>query len=500
MDCPNHSPLNPPGTVVRLAIWSLFYLVPLSVALLPSVDEDIWWHLRTGQWILDHHTIPATDPFSRYGLETGKPYVAYSWVFEVLAASLYQGLGLTGFAVGRGLLTLAILVALHRLIARRQPSFMGAAGLSGLAAFALLPVVTERPWLFTILFSIWTLNVILDLRHNMPTRAVWFLPLLYMIWANLHIQFVYGLFLLGLACVAPVVDRLLGCEPPESGAARVGSPGWWRLVIVTAACFGATFINPFHLHLYEVVFEYAGSRANLLYVTEMHALEFRKLSDWCVLTLAGIAAFTLGRRQRASAFEILLLAAAAWFTFRSRRDVWFMVLAAVASAGPQTLPARSWRNFLPNPTEAGVVAVVLSFVLAVLGWFRLSESSVRAALEANYPVQAVDFIKQQGYHGPLYNSYNWGGYLMCQLPEMPVALDGRANFHGDDRLEQAVATRGGKPGWQTDPDLTTARVVLAESEAPLAALLRLDERFHLVYENRVAVVFVARDVRELARQ
>jgi hypothetical protein len=472
----------------------LFYVVPLSVALLPSVDEDIWWHLRTGQWIVDHRGLPATDPFSRYGLETSKPYVAYSWLFEVLAAGAYQAFGLAGFALGRVLLTLLILIALHRLIARRQPSFAGAAGLSILAAFALLPLITERPWLFTILFSLWTLNTILDFRTGIAGRAVWFLPLLYTVWANLHIQFVYGLFLLALACAAPVVDRLLRREAEEPGAARAGSPARWRLVFVTAACTAATLVNPFHVGLYQVAFEYAGQKANLVYVTEMHALEFRRLSDWCVLALAVVAAFGLGRRHRTSAFDVLLLAAAAWFAFRSRRDTWFMVLAAAAVVGPVTFAARSWRIFLPNRLEAAVVGVAVSCVLAVIGWGRLSTGPIQASLEASYPVQAVEFVKRHGCRGPLYNSYNWGGYLMCELPEMPVALDGRANFHGDERLERAMTTRDGKPGWQSDPELATARVVIAESETPLAALLRLDERFHLIYDDPVAAVFVARSV------
>jgi hypothetical protein len=485
---------------VRLAVWSLFYLIPLSVALLPSVDEDIWWHLRTGQWILDHHTLPATDPFSRYGLESGKPYIAYSWLFEVLAAVVYRGLGLAGFALGRVVLTLGILVALHRLMARRQASFAGAAGLCGLAAFALLPLITERPWLFTILFSIWTLRVIVDLRNGGASWALWFLPFLFVIWANVHIQFIYGLFLLGLACAAPVVDRLLRREGETTGAAKAGSPGWWQLVFVTAACFVATLVNPYHVGLYQVVFEYAGQKANLVYVTEMHALEFRKLSDWCVLALAGVAAFSLGRRQRASVFDLLLLAAAAWFAFRSRRDVWFVVLAAAAIAGPMAIPDRIPRSFLPNRMQAAVVAGILGLVLTFLGWSRLSEQTLQAAVEASYPVQAVDVIKRQGYRGPLYNSYNWGGYLMCELPELPVALDGRANFHGDERLERAMATRDGKMTWRTDQDLGTARVVVTESETPLAALLRLDERFQLVHEDPVAVVFVARAEREYARQ
>src|SRR5207249_11491916 len=58
----------------------LLYLIPASQALLPIDDPDIWWHLRTGQWIIEHHWVPATDPFSAYGM--GKPWVAYGWLLD----------------------------------------------------------------------------------------------------------------------------------------------------------------------------------------------------------------------------------------------------------------------------------------------------------------------------------------------------------------------------------------------------------------------------------
>jgi hypothetical protein len=48
----------------------------------PVVDEDIWWHLATGRWVAEHHALPQADPFSAYGQT--QPYVAYSWLFDLL--------------------------------------------------------------------------------------------------------------------------------------------------------------------------------------------------------------------------------------------------------------------------------------------------------------------------------------------------------------------------------------------------------------------------------
>ena len=83
------------------------------------------------------------------------------------------------------------------------------------------------------------------------------MPVVYALWANLHIQFVYGLGVLGLACLAPVVDRLLRRETPGDNASCLGSSGYRRLLLLTNLCLLATLLNPYHIRLYGVVVEYA---------------------------------------------------------------------------------------------------------------------------------------------------------------------------------------------------------------------------------------------------
>src|ERR1700685_1103751 len=45
------------------------------------IDPDVWWHLRTGEYITEYKTIPHTDPFS-YTV-AGKPWVAHEWLTEL---------------------------------------------------------------------------------------------------------------------------------------------------------------------------------------------------------------------------------------------------------------------------------------------------------------------------------------------------------------------------------------------------------------------------------
>jgi hypothetical protein len=101
----------------------------------------------------------------------------------------------------------------------------------------------------------------------------------------------------------------------------------------------------------------------------------------------------------------------------------------------------------------------------------------------------VEFVSQKKYDGPLFNSFDWGGYLIWSLPQIPVSIDGRGNIHRH-RVESVLQTWMGYPGWETDRDLMESRIVIAELKRPLTALLRKDARFRLVYEDSTAAVFI----------
>jgi hypothetical protein len=479
-------------TLRRLLISIALYVVPLSFALHPVTDPDIWWHLRTGQWIVNNGTVPATDPFSSYG--KGRPWIAYSWLFEMLVYGAYKRFGLFGIVLLRVFLCLMVAATIHRFVTKREPRFLVASALTAVTFIVLCPLLSERPWLFTILFGTLTLDVLLDLRRGVRTRAVWLLPVCFALWANLHIQFVYGLFLLGLACAAPWIDCRAG------GRWQIGSPrpfswrDWWKMAALAAACAAATLINPYHIRLYGVVLEYATQTGAYELIGELRPIEFGSLWSWCVLALTGISTFLLARRRTISSFELILLAAATVLAFRAQRDAWFLALAALA------ILAQPSQDVVPAgdcfPMTGQRLAVVGAGILALavfLSWKRdLTEKHLDEEVASHYPAAAAAFVEKQGYVGPLYNHFNWGGYLIWRLPQLPVAMDGRSNLYGDERIRTSVASWAGLPAWESDPELAGAGIVIADVSMPLAELLRFDSRFQQVYKDSVAVVFVGR--------
>jgi hypothetical protein len=480
------------ASLCRTWILIVLYAIPAFVVLRPVRDNDIWMNIRAGSWIVAHGGVPATDPFSSPAER--RPWIAYSWLFEVLVYGLHRRFGLAGIVLYRAVMAYAVLVALHRLVVRREQRFVVATSLAGLAFFALVPVLNERTWLFTMLFCTLTLGAILDLREGRRTHATGWLPLVYVLWANVHIQFIYGLFLLALACAAPLWDGLFGRAPGLGHACLAGTREWSRLVALLLACLAATLLNPYGVGLYGVVVTYATQRQTFDLVLELLAPSFRMPWEWAMPVLVGAAACALGRRRARSTFDVVLLGVAAFLALRARRDVWFAVLAALGILAAAGRSERGAGTFPLAPWRRVVIALSVGLVLFGAGWcLDLSHAYLEAEVAEVYPAQAAAVIETRGYPGPLFNEYGWGSYLIWRLPELKVSIDGRADLYGPERIKRNVETVSGQRGWERDASLDAARTIILGAGTALASLLRLDPRFQTAYEDDVAVVFLRRD-------
>jgi hypothetical protein len=478
-------------SVFPMICCALLYAVPVIGSVREVADPDVWWHLRTGQWVIEQGAVPHHDPFSQGGDE--KTWMAYSWLFDVILYLFHQMFGLWAIVLYRTSASVAVTAAVHRMIAKRVGRFLPAFLLTGAVIVTLVPLMNERTWLLTFLFSTLTLDAVLDLRGGTERKIVWLLPVVFVLWANVHIQFVYGLGLLCLACIASILDGMLALSLPD----RIERPqfaSWWKLPALTIACAAATLVNPYGYRLYEVARDYAAQTQAYLLILEFGPLEFREAWEWLVLALFGLAAFTLGRRARLSTFDVLLLAGTAFLAFRHRRDVWFLVLASAAIlatpigrgvVGVVEFPL-TWRRSVVLFGVAGILAVVVAVQQD------LTNQHLNAGVATTYPVEAIQVVEARGEKGPVFNHFNWGGYLIWRMPRMPVSIDGRTNVQGDEKIARYSNTWAGGTGWEDDPDLVAANAVIAEKEMVLTNLLRHDPRFQIIHEDSIALVFVRR--------
>ena len=461
-------------------------------------DQDIWWHLAAGRWIAEHGQVPATDSFSQYG--AGRPWVDYTWLFDVIVYTAYQVLGLRGIVLlsaGFGVMITATLYVLVRGIG--APPVRGLT-LTVLAFYAMMPLTTPRPWLFSILFFGIELHIIAVVsggRRKRTPRLLWVLPVVFVLWANTHILFVIGLAVLGAA--AADAFWYAATTPAARSDADGPTVPFLSWLCIAIACAVATLVTPYHVHVYLVAFEYGANSPIWTLVGELLAPAFRTSPDWVALAIVLTAAGCIGWQARGRpvrVFWLLLFVFAAWVGFRSRRDTWVMVtIGTCIIAGADRRAIQHRDDVTQFPAWPAAIAVVpIAAVIFLVSAPRMSEERLMTNVARTYPAAAAAFIEKQGFAGPLYNHFDWGGYLIWRLPQLRVAIDGRMNVHGQDRIVRNTDTWLGKPSWRADSELAAAKIVIGPRDLPLASLLRLDDRFKLVYADPdgPAVVFVAR--------
>lgn len=458
---------SPPARPVRLAVLAAAAALPAAFTLDPKFDHDTWWHVRVGKLITETGTVPEFDPFSRLGWERPTPWLAYSWLYEWGLYQAYTAFGPAGVLWARTLLgmlaTAAVLAQLP------TGSWRGLLAVI-LAAVTLMPLMKERPWHLTIAFTALTAGMVAALRGGAPARRYWWLLPLFVLWANVHIQFVLGWLVLALACLFP------------------GRTGRRPLLLLTAGCIAATLVNPYSARLWAVVGEYATQTGPLRTVQELAPPDPASPWLWAGLALLAWAGVAALRRRPIDWFELALLAAGLVLALRMRRDVWFAAVAAAVvlrnAGGELASGSRGWVWGAVFVTFVGVRLLNL----AGLG----PRANADAANARAYPVRATEFVREHDLPGPLFNPFDWGGYLIWALPDRPVSIDGRTNIYGSERVTRAMSTWNGEPSWETDPDMASAQLVIAPANRRLTELLRgRPTEWRVAFEDGTAVVFVA---------
>jgi hypothetical protein len=453
-------------------------------------DPDIWWHIRVGDWIVQHHALPRFAIFSEYG---NRPWTAYSWCFDLLVSGIQSVFGLPG--IPGLLICLEILVSLTFLLAIRRVAerFWWAwwIATAGIYASYVNPL---RPSIFTVLFFILEMLLIFEAERTRDDSLLYWMGPLFAIWANFHIQFVYGMAVFALYIGA----RMLTLRTTQASARGVRpTPTVLRLIGNFAVAVLGSFVGPNGWLPYKVAVGLADQTFVYQIVTEMMAMNFRRPEHYVVLFLLMAACFAVGRRHSRDLFRPMLLVMTAIVSFRSTRDVWFAAVAAsfvIAEAVRERAPATvvEARPAFWNWEPVGyALAPALALALSIGYGVRHGVTTLDMIREIDgvYPIRATEFVSDRHLQGPLYNSFNWGGFLIFNLRDQAVSMDPRTNVYGDELLKRSIATTNGIK-WQSDPDLARANLVILERYLPLASALSKNPDYRLVYQDQVAMVFV----------
>lgn len=456
-----------PARVVTIAVVLLGFVGPMH----PTADTDTWWHLRTGDLILQQGSLPDTDPFS--WTATGRPWVTHEWLSEVIYAAIARLSGPAGLLVLSGVLVGITALALLRALAHVTDDAWAKAValLVSVAGGSLLWSI--RPHLFSLALVAVFLALCLGELRSPARRITWLLVPLTLLWANLHGAFVLGPFLIGLVMI---------------GGAAEKDPAWQRLGLILGVCLVAGSVNPAGPALYLYPLEVASVSGEVLEwrspsIQDTHGLIF-VLTVVATFGAAILRRMTIPPHVLIPALGFVLLGFAALRNIGAALVVLSPCLAyALGGVVHQARRAGSDRKIL-GATVAALGAGAIA--LAAVNFIGRSDPYLLG--ESRFPRAAVAELREQP-PGRLANPYNWGGYLIYRAPEFPVSMDGRNDMYGARLLERQMLLEELRPGWNEFLSDNDVRYVLWQRAAPLAEALRLVDGWSLLYEDRRAVLF-----------
>ncbi len=418
----------------RLLVIVLMAVI-FTLAAQPITDPDFWWHLKTGQYIVETRSIPHTDIFS--SLRFGSEWVTHEWLSEVLIYSVFRTLSYGGLIVVFSILiTVAFWIVSQQCRNRgAHPYVAGFALLLGAAS--TMPTWGVRPQMLSLLFASIFISFLdrYSRREKMP--SIWWLVPLMILWVNLHAGFALGLALVLL-------------KSPD-----FHQPIFQALVLLLLATFSAL------------------------------ALSNRRARPGQLLLLVATAWATLRSGRNVAFFALVampLLAEHSMAFIANHRWGRWLCASEETRSGEKT-----GLKFVLN-----FFLLIIVLVIVVWGVSR-AVANQRVSEAQKFPAVAVDFILAQRPPQPIYNEYAWGGYLIWRLyPDYRVYIDGRADVYGGDLMKEFLAVNDGNRTWREPLDNHNIRTVLVKPDVALASLLRQDSGWQKVFEDKQAIIFVRR--------
>ena len=474
----------------------------------PLDDADFWWHLKTGQYIIDNGTIPRSDFFSFTNY--GKPWVAHEWLSEVVFYLGYSWLGY-GFLI----FTFAVIAVLaFWLVTRRldsHPFIFAPAMLLGI--WSILPTIGVRPRVFTLLFSAIYLALLDSFRRDEKGWFIWLTVPLMAIWVNLHGGFLIGFALIGFGIVGLLLDTLIEKQSITGTGNRLRT-----LSLVLVSCAVAGLLNPHGWRIYFFPFEVFSSPILMDTVRDWVSPNFHQpgMFPLALLILLTIAALALSpKRPRPS--EVLLFLVTLFATLKSNRHMAILALVAV----PLIIrylqhwisSLASTAAFNPRPRQASsraTVFVAIGLLLPLLMFVPKLAAEVYGPPKQNVvrvPIKAVEYLKANGISGSTFTESNmWGGYLIWAAPANPVYIDGRLDMYGGEFVSEFINIVSGKVAWEEPFARHQVQNVMTRAKSHLARSFQESPEWQQLYEDEMAVVFsrrsnlpIAHATRELSK-
>jgi hypothetical protein len=489
-----------------VAYWLIGTLALALVALLAAraiPAFDLYWQLKTGEVIARTGHVPKGDIFSYTA--TGDPWYVQEWLTEVLFYRLWSTFGKESLLLLRmGVIAAAFGVVLWRCLRRSERPLLSII-ITLLAAWGSAFFFDSRPQMMTYLATAALLLLLDEYRAGRWNRAIWLVPPLVLLWANLHAGFFLGLVLIWAYTLADVVEWAVNREVP--------APRLWLQVAVTVIATLVPVLNPNGWHAYTYPFLLQGHDAVRNTIGEWFSPDFHRaeLKPFLLLLLVGIASLGFSVRRR-SLGDLAVVLGLIYMSLDANRHGPLLAIAgapifcahfADAARAVETWVADRWkaatgvslapREVFGAPWRwAAVIALGAGLFITVSArandlprgsWFDA------CTLANELPKEALDWMDTHKVEGNVLNAYEWGGYCAWRwYPQRRIFIDGRAEVFFQHGWDDYYAIWMLQPGWGNRLNDYRINWILMPPTAPLLTAAMGSHEWSIAYQDEKAVI------------
>jgi hypothetical protein len=338
--------------------------------------------------------------------------------------------------------------------------------------------------------------ILLDDFQLRDKDRLYLLPPLTLLWANLHGGFMAGLMLVAVFIAGNLLKSLSGGERGCRDKAK-------RLLVVLSLCAAASLLNPNGYNALLFPFKLTGSRLFMDSVKEWLSPNFHQalVYEYMLLLLVLVVGIST---IRLTAIEALLVLV---FTHMSLYSARYIPLFAIITAPiigrrieqlirslPDRKPVGAFIS-LSDRTEktdsmarGGIIPIAAVSVVMALAL----SGTIRYGFDAKkHPVEAVKFIMKERPSGNMFNSDEFGDYVIyAAWPEYKVFIDGRLDIYGEDKLKEYTKVLRLEQGWDEVLRKYDINWIFYSSGSPLSAFLLESPDWRLIYSDSVASIFM----------
>lgn len=458
-------------------------------------DGDTGSHIRTGEIILQTWKIPTQDPYSFH--YPPLRWTAHEWLAEVIMAVFFGSFGLTGVVLFFAFVLALTHWLLYRSLRTRSNDILLCVIVALLATTSSSIHWLARPHIFSLLFTVLWCDVLDRFQYRNQNKLI-YLPLLMLLWVNLHGGFIVGLVFLSIYLIGNAFYGLISCGVKAQEHFLKAK----KLGIILITTIIACLMNPAGIDILWFPIRVTSDRFVMDWVSEFMSPNFHGVLPFKYMLIATIGALALSR-SALNVIEATLILLLSYMALYSARHVslFALVVAPILLRSLESilsqLPERTfqlYRKRIHNlmMIDGGVrgyfwpvVSILLILALGAAGTLEYRFS------DKKFPVAAVEFLKTEPVTGKMFNNDEFGDYLIFTAwPAYRVFMDGRSDMYGERFGSAYFRVANAQRGWKEVLEKHDITWVFFDTDSPLTAALQEQKDWQPIYSDRVATIFL----------